>query len=63
MVVIEDVITTGKSALQAIDTIEVSGGKILGVLAIVDRQDGGREAIRTRGYEVTALTTITELTA
>lgn len=62
VVVIEDVITTGKSALQAIDAVEASGGKILGVLAVVDRQDGGREAIRTRGYEVTTLTTIADLT-
>ena len=61
VVVIEDVITTGKSALQAIDAVEQSGGVILGVLAIVDRQDGGREAIRARGYDVVALTTISEL--
>jgi len=61
VVVIEDVITTGKSALQAIDAIEESGGKILGVLAVVDRQDGGREAIGARGYDVVALTNITDL--
>ena len=61
VVVIEDVITTGKSALQAIDAIEALGGNILGVLAVVDRQDGGREAIRARGYEVTTLITIAEL--
>jgi orotate phosphoribosyltransferase len=61
VVVIEDVITTGKSALQAIDAIEESGGKILGVLAVVDRQDGGQEAIRSRGYDVIALTTIADL--
>jgi len=63
VVVIEDVITTGKSALQAIDAIEDSGGEILGVLAIVDRQDGGREAIHGRGHDVIALTTIDELKA
>jgi orotate phosphoribosyltransferase len=61
VVVIEDVITTGKSALQAIDAIESAGGKILGVLAIVDRQDGGSEAIQSRGYFTTALATIAEL--
>jgi orotate phosphoribosyltransferase len=61
VVVVEDVITTGKSALQAIDAIKSAGGNILGVLAIVDRQDGGREAIGNRGYEVAALTTIAEL--
>ena len=61
VIVIEDVITTGKSALQAIDVIERFGGKILGVLAVVDRQDGGCEAIGSRGYEVIALTNIAEL--
>ncbi len=61
VVVIEDVITTGKSALQAIDAIESSGGDILGILAIVDRCDGGREAIHARGYDVIALTSISEL--
>lgn len=63
VVVIEDVITTGKSALQAIDAIDGEGGVILGVLAVVDRQDGGTEAITARGYEVAALTNIVELTA
>ena len=58
VVVIEDVITTGKSALQAVDAIEAAGGRILGVLAVVDRLDGGREAISARGYDVISLTTI-----
>jgi orotate phosphoribosyltransferase len=61
VVVIEDVITTGKSALQAIDAIESGGGIIIGVLAVVDRQDGGTEAINARGFQVHALTRITEL--
>jgi len=61
VVIIEDVITTGKSALQAIEAVEAAGAKIVGVLAVVDRQDGGREAINTKGYEVLALTTIQEL--
>lgn len=61
VVVIEDVITTGKSALQAIDTIEQAGGIVVGVLAVVDRKDGGQEAIRARGYTVVALTSIDKL--
>ena len=59
---IEDVITTGRSAIQAIDAIEFGGGRILGVLAVVDREDGGREAIAARGYEALALTSISSLT-
>ena len=61
VVIVEDVITTGKSALQAIEAVEAAGGRISGVLAIVDRQDGGREAISAKGYQVIALTTIQEL--
>jgi orotate phosphoribosyltransferase len=61
VLVVEDVITTGKSALQAIDAIKNAGGKIVGVLAVVDREDGGREAIESRGYEVTALVRISDL--
>lgn len=61
VVVIEDVITTGKSALQAVEALEQAGAKILGVLSIVDRQDGGREAISSRGYKVASLVTISDL--
>lgn len=61
VVIIEDVITTGKSALQAIDSIEQAGGVVIGVLAVVDRNDGGQEAIRARGYAVIALTSIDKL--
>ena len=61
VVVIEDVITTGKSALQAIDSIASMNGQILGVLSVVDREDGGREAIEARGYPVVALFKISEL--
>ena len=61
VVVVEDVITTGKSALQAIDSITNAGARILGVLAVVDREDGGREAIQQKGYDVAALVTISDL--
>ncbi len=57
VVVIEDVITSGGSALQAIEAIRSEGGEILGVLAVVDREQGGREAIEAAGLIVVALTT------
>src|SRR5687768_4560540 len=49
VVVIEDVITTGGSALKAISAIREAGGTILGLLALVDREEGGREAIEAEG--------------
>lgn len=54
--VVEDVITTGGSALRAIDAVRAAGGQIVGVLAVVDREEGGREAIeQTAGVPVLAL--------
>ena len=61
VVVAEDVITSGGSALQAIEAIRAEGGTILGVLAIVDREEGGMANIESAGYEVVALTTTTSL--
>lgn len=60
-VVIEDVITSGGSALQACDVVEAEGGSVLGVLAVIDREVGGREAIEARGYPVLSLFRISEL--
>jgi orotate phosphoribosyltransferase len=61
VVVVEDVITTGQSALEAIAAVEQEGGRVLGVLAVVDREEGGRAALEQRGHAVEALTTATEL--
>ena len=61
VVVVEDVITSGKSALQACDAVEAEGGTVLAVLALVDRQAGGREAIEARGYPVHVLFGVDEL--
>jgi len=61
VVIVEDVITTGDSAQRAIQAIEESGGNVIGVLAVVDRQEGGRQALEQRGHPVVALTTVREL--
>ena len=61
VVVIEDVITSGGSALQAIGAVEAAGGKVLGVLAVVDREEGGRTKIETAGYPVASLTSASAL--
>lgn len=54
-VVVEDVITTGGSALQACEAVRQEGGTVLAVLAAVDRQEGGREAIEGDGHRVLTL--------
>lgn len=61
VVVLEDVVTTGGSALAAIEAIRAEGGVVLGVLAVVDREQGGRDAIAATGIEVVALATTTQI--
>ena len=63
VVIIEDVITTGGSALKAIAAVRAAGGVVLGVLAVVDREEGGREAIAATGLRAVALATASQLLA
>ncbi|MBL0171592.1 MAG: orotate phosphoribosyltransferase [Gemmatimonadaceae bacterium] len=63
VVVVEDVITTGGSALKAVEAVKAAGGTVVGVLALVDREEGGREAIEATGLEVRALVTASALLA
>jgi orotate phosphoribosyltransferase len=59
--VIEDTITTGGSAKKAIDAVRAAGGNVVGVLALVDREEGGREALEAEGVEVISLARASEI--
>jgi orotate phosphoribosyltransferase len=61
--VIEDVITTGASALRAAQAVTDAGGNVLGVLALIDREEGGREALEAHGLRVIALTRAADIFA
>jgi orotate phosphoribosyltransferase len=61
VVIIEDVITTGGSALRAADAVRSAGGSVIGVLALIDREEGGREAIEAEGYAVLALSAASDI--
>ncbi|HEX6598832.1 MAG TPA: orotate phosphoribosyltransferase [Gemmatimonadaceae bacterium] len=61
--VVEDVITTGGSALRAVQAVRDAGGHVTGVLALVDREEGGREALEGAGLPVIALARASEIVA
>ncbi|HEU4747485.1 MAG TPA: orotate phosphoribosyltransferase [Gemmatimonadaceae bacterium] len=61
VVVVEDVVTTGRSTLQAIDAVRGADGVVAGVLALVDREEGGCEAIEAAGIRVVSLVRASEL--
>lgn len=56
--IVEDVVTTGGSSLAAIEKAEAFGLKIRGVLAVIDRLEGGAETLAERGYSLQTLLTI-----
>ncbi len=53
--IVEDVVTTGASTLKAIERARSEGLEPVGAFALVDRQEGGREAIEATGVTVHAL--------
>jgi len=59
--VLEDVVTSGGSALKAVDQLRQAGYKVERVVAIVDRQEGGAEALRAAGLELRSLFLLEEL--
>jgi orotate phosphoribosyltransferase len=61
--VIEDVITTGGSALRAIEAVRSAKAIVAGVLALVDREEGGRQTIEKAGVSVTSLVTASQIIA
>jgi orotate phosphoribosyltransferase len=61
--IVEDVVTTGGSTLQAIDAVLAEGHAVCGVVAVLDRLAGGADAIRAAagGAPYVALATIDDV--
>ncbi len=51
VVIVEDVATTGASALQAIEAAEAAGAKVVKVIAVVDREEGAAEALKKYDFD------------
>jgi orotate phosphoribosyltransferase len=61
--VLEDVVTSGGSALKAVQQLRQAGYRVDRVVAIVDRQEGGLETLTAAGLELSSLFRLSEVAA
>lgn len=61
VVLVEDVVTSGGAALTAAERLAAAGLEVVALLCVVDREEGGREAVEGRGLVFDPLFTATSL--
>jgi len=63
VVIVEDVTTTGGSAVKAAETVRSEGAEVVGVVTVVDRLEGAGEAFAAAGLTLTPLLTLDDFRA
>lgn len=61
VLIVDDLITTGKNTLQAVEATRAEGGQVQNALVLIDRQEGGEDALRQAGLKLHAFTTVTKI--
>jgi len=61
LIFFDDVITSGDSKIEGVKPLEEAGGRVEVILVVVDREQGGKESLEGKGYEVRSVTTISDL--
>jgi len=61
VVVVDDTVTSGGSLLESVRVVVRHGAIVLGVLAVVDREEGGRQLLREAGFDLRAVFTAKDL--
>ena len=61
VVVVDDVLTSGRATERTINILKEAGCQIVKVIAFVDRKEGGREHLESLGYDVQSLFTVEDL--
>jgi orotate phosphoribosyltransferase len=55
VLIVDDTMTTGGTFLQAAEAVNATGATIVGALCVVDREEGGREALEAAGITLHSL--------
>jgi orotate phosphoribosyltransferase len=61
VMIVEDVVTSGGQVLESASILKQAGAEIVKIVAVIDREEGGRENIESAGYRFEALFTKTDL--
>jgi len=61
VVILEDVVTTGGSSLRAVEITEMEGYRVKGIIALLDRLEGGKQAIESKGYMFKSIYNLNDL--
>ncbi|NJL32477.1 MAG: orotate phosphoribosyltransferase [Phycisphaerales bacterium] len=61
VLIVEDIVTTGGQTLEAAKSIQACGGVVVKIVAVIDRQEGGRQNIEQAGFIFDSLLTKTDL--
>lgn len=61
VVIVEDVTTTGGSSMQAVERAEQEGLQVVGIVTLVDREEGARDNIEAAGQQLRAVFTRTQV--
>ena len=63
VVIVEDVTTTGASAIKAAEAVRAEGADVVGVVTVIDRQEGAAEAFAAAKLKLTAILTLADFKA
>jgi orotate phosphoribosyltransferase len=61
VVLVDDLITTGKNTLEAAEAIRAEGGRVRHVIVLIDRQEGGKTALAKAGLKLCTFTNIQKI--
>lgn len=59
--VIEDLITSGKSIFETLDPLEEVGLKVQDIVVLIDREQGGRKVLESKGYHLHSVFSLTQM--